>query len=97
MKRGIRAVLESRFGDEGLRLMGEIEALRDGHLLETILEQANRVSSPEPTSGLLETAVRKPSACHLKRGPNKARAAMQCSREMLVEGQIPAGILQPTN
>jgi flagellar biosynthesis/type III secretory pathway protein FliH len=47
LKRGIHAVLESRFGDAGLRLMLEIEALRDVQLLETILEQANRVSSPE--------------------------------------------------
>jgi predicted transposase YdaD len=47
LKRGIRALLESRFGDAGLRLMGEIELLRDGSLLETILEQAYRVSSPD--------------------------------------------------
>ena len=47
LKRGIRAVLGSRFGDEGLRLMPEIDALRDGNLLETILEQAGRASSPD--------------------------------------------------
>ncbi len=47
LKRGIRAVLESRFGDAGLRLMDEIESLHDGDVLETILDQANRVSSPE--------------------------------------------------
>ena len=51
MKRGIRALLQSRFGDEGLRLMGEIESLRDGDLFETILEQASRVSSSEELRG----------------------------------------------
>jgi hypothetical protein len=47
LKRGIRAVLQSRFGDEGLRLMAEIESLRDGDFLETILEEAGRVASPD--------------------------------------------------
>jgi hypothetical protein len=47
LKRGIRTMLGSRFGEEGLRLMDEIDAIHDGDLLDTILEQAGRVGSPE--------------------------------------------------
>jgi hypothetical protein len=34
-------------GDEGLRLMAEIDGLNDGNLLEVILEQAGRVTTSE--------------------------------------------------
>lgn len=47
LKRGIRALLRSRFGDEGLKLMAEIDAVHDDDLLEKILVQAGQVASPD--------------------------------------------------
>ena len=47
LKRGILAVLRSRFGEVGLRLMPEIEALHDCSLLDTILDRAEQVAAPE--------------------------------------------------
>jgi hypothetical protein len=51
LKLGIRALLASRFGEQGLSLMVEIDSLHDGDLLETILDQAGRVSSPDELRG----------------------------------------------
>jgi hypothetical protein len=47
LRRGIRTLLGSRFGEAGLMLMPEIEAIRDGNLLENILDLASQVSTPE--------------------------------------------------
>lgn len=46
LKQGIRALLRVRFGDDGLKLVPEIEILTNCGLLETILEQASVVASP---------------------------------------------------
>lgn len=47
LKRGIGAVLRVRFGEVGNRILLEIEPVNDCSLLETILEQAGVVASPE--------------------------------------------------
>ena len=47
LKRGIRVLLKSRFGEEGLQLMPEIDVIRDGDLLEMILDQSSTAPSVE--------------------------------------------------
>ena len=38
LRKGIRSLLKVRFGDEGLKLMPEIEDIHDGDVLEAILQ-----------------------------------------------------------
>lgn len=47
LKRGIRAVLRARFGEAGLHLMPEIEAVHDCSLLDLVLDRAEQVATPE--------------------------------------------------
>lgn len=47
LKIGIQAVIEARFGEAGLVLIPEIEALDNRTLLESILERAKSVAAPE--------------------------------------------------
>jgi hypothetical protein len=47
LKRGIQVVLRTRFGEAGLRLLPEIEALHDCTLLDAILDRAEQVAAPE--------------------------------------------------
>ncbi len=47
MRHGIAAVLDVRFGESGLRLMPEIEAIENADLLQSILDRACTVASPD--------------------------------------------------
>jgi hypothetical protein len=57
-RKGIKAVLGARFGDEGLKLMPEIEAIYEEKELESILDALETAASPAEVRKLWTTRRR---------------------------------------
>jgi len=47
LRKGIAAVMEVRFGESGLTLMQEIEPIDKVDILQTILDRARTVATPD--------------------------------------------------